>query len=59
MGSTFVGYIFVLFLVLTLIVYVSRGLGILTFIPGGILLVLMALSLITGIVYGISKTQRF
>lgn len=59
MGSTFVGYLFVFSLLLTLIVYGFRGLGILTFIPGGIILVLMALSLISGIIYGISKTQRF
>ncbi|NJK48524.1 hypothetical protein HC931_10360 [Candidatus Gracilibacteria bacterium] len=59
MGSTFVGYLFVISLVLTLIIYIFRGLGILTFIPGGIILVLMALSLTTGIIYGISKMQRF
>ena len=40
-------------------VYLLRGFGILTFIPGGVILILIALSLITGIIYGIQKTKRF
>jgi hypothetical protein len=53
------GYLFSLFLLLTIVVYVLRGLEILTFIPGGIILILIALTIMTGIIYGIHKTQRF
>ena len=45
--------------VTTIAVYLLRGFGILTFIPGGVILILIALSLITGIIYGIQKTKRF
>ena len=44
---------------ITIAVYLLRGFGILTFIPGGVILILVALSLITGIIYGIQKTKRF
>jgi 1,4-dihydroxy-2-naphthoate octaprenyltransferase len=51
--------LFLSLLVITLAIYVLRGLGILTFIPGGIILIAIALSIISGILYGIRKTQRF
>lgn len=44
---------------LTLITYLLRGLGLLTFIPGGVILILIALSILSGILYGIEKTRRF
>lgn len=43
----------------TLIVYLLRGLRLLTFIPGGIIYLLILLSLISIILYGIDKTRRF
>lgn len=43
----------------TLIVYLLRGLRLLTFIPGGIIYLLILLSLIAIILYGIDKTRRF
>ena len=44
---------------LTIIIYVMRGLGILTFIPGGIIYLLILLSVASLILYGIDKTRRF
>lgn len=44
---------------LTIIIYVMRGLGILTFIPGGIIYLLILLSVAALILYGIDKTRRF
>ena len=46
-------------LIVTLVVYILRGMGILSFLPGGILLILIALSLLLGLFYGIDKTRRF
>ena len=43
----------------TLIVYLLRGFRLLTFIPGGIIYLLILLSLIAIILYGIDKTRRF
>lgn len=51
--------LFISFIALTLITYLLRGLGLLTFIPGGVILVLFALSILSGILYGIEKTRRF
>ncbi|MBE9125696.1 MULTISPECIES: hypothetical protein [unclassified Coleofasciculus] len=52
-------YIFGTTLAVTLLVYLLRGFGILTFMPGGILLLLIFLSIGTGIVYGVQKTRRY
>ncbi|MES1021748.1 hypothetical protein ABN584_02440 [Gloeocapsa sp. BRSZ] len=41
--------LFVIFAGITILVWVLRGLGILTFLPGGILWILILLSVITGI----------
>jgi len=41
--------LFVIFVGITILVWILRGLGILTFIPGGILLIFILLSVITGI----------
>jgi hypothetical protein len=46
-------------LMLTFIVYILRGLGILSFLSGGILLILIGLSLMLGLFYGVDKTRRF
>lgn len=40
---------FFIFTGMTILVWVLRGLGILTFIPGGIIWILISLSVITGI----------
>jgi hypothetical protein len=36
-----------------------RGMGILSFLPGGMILLLILLSVVTGILYGVDKTKRF
>jgi hypothetical protein len=46
-------------LILTALIYFLRGIGVLSFLPGGILLLLIGLSLILGISYSIDKTRRF
>jgi len=51
--------IFVVVVAITIAVYILRGVGILTFIPGGILLLLILLSIVTGIAYAIEKNKRF
>ncbi|MGF1480263.1 MAG: hypothetical protein ACFB4I_12350 [Cyanophyceae cyanobacterium] len=51
--------IFIASLLVTLLCYLLRGFGMLTFIPGGVILGLIVLSLLTGIVYGVQKTKRF
>jgi hypothetical protein len=44
---------------ITVIVYLLRGFGILTFIPGGIIFLLIIISLISGIIYGIELTKNY
>jgi len=44
------------FLPIALILYVLRGFEVLSFLPGAIILLMMMLSLITGIIYGLEKT---
>ena len=46
-------------LILTALIYCLRGIGVLLFLPGGVLLLLIGLSLILGISYSIDKTRRF
>jgi hypothetical protein len=46
-------------LMLTALIYFLRGIGVLLFLPGGILLLLIGLSLVLGISYSIDKTRRF
>jgi hypothetical protein len=52
--SLFFGFLFV-----TVLVYILRGMGILSFLPGGLILLLILSSVVTGIIYGIDKTRRF
>ncbi|MEQ9625994.1 hypothetical protein [Coleofasciculus chthonoplastes] len=52
-------YIFAISVAVTIVVYIFRGVGILSFIPGGILLLLILLSIATGIIYGVQKTKRY
>lgn len=57
-NSTFF-YFFLLTLLLTVVAYVLRGYGIGTFLPGGLILILIALCIVTGLLSGIEKTKRF
>jgi hypothetical protein len=43
----------------TLLTYILRGVGLLSFLPGGLILLLILSSVVTGILYGIDKTRRF
>lgn len=52
-------YLFILSLLSTVIVYVLRGLAILSFIPGGIIFILVILSVFTGIFYAIDRMRRW
>jgi hypothetical protein len=56
-NSLFV-YLFSLSLLLTLTVYVLRGFQVLTFIPGGIIFILLAISIVTGLLYGLERMKR-
>ena len=54
-------YIFAITLAITLFVYVLRGFGIpgFTALPGGVIWILILLSIATGLVYGVQKTRRY
>ncbi|MGK7877903.1 MAG: hypothetical protein AB4426_32730 [Xenococcaceae cyanobacterium] len=58
-GTSMFGYLFAFFVPITFLVWLLRGFGILTGIPGGIILLLIVLSIGTGIIYGIEKTKGF
>ena len=45
--------------IFTALIYFLRGIGVLLFLPGGILLLLIGLSLLLAISYSIDKTRRF
>lgn len=51
-------YVFAAMVGLTVMLYLLRGMGVLGFIPGGTLWVLILLSIASGIAYGIQKTRR-
>ncbi|MBD2577661.1 hypothetical protein [Oscillatoria sp. FACHB-1406] len=53
------GYLFLMVLGLTILVYLLRGFGVLTFIPGGVIWILMLLSLASGLLYLTEKMRRF
>ena len=40
-------------------VYLLRGFGILSFIPGGIILLLLLITIATGLMWGIVSTLRY
>ncbi|MCA2555182.1 MAG: hypothetical protein IM466_16060 [Microcystis sp. M04BS1] len=58
-NSSYLKSLFFGFLLVTVLVYILRGMGILSFLPGGLILLLILSSVITGILYGIDKTRRF
>jgi hypothetical protein len=59
MRSSYLKSLFFGFPVVTVLVYILRGMGILSFLPGGLILLLILSSVVTGIIYGIDKTRRF
>lgn len=58
-NSSYLKSLFFGFLLVTVLVYILRGMGILSFLPGGLILLLILSSVVTGILYGIDKTRRF
>jgi hypothetical protein len=56
--ETLISSIFASVVGLTVAVYLLRGFGILTFIPGGVIWILILLSIATGIAYGVQRTRR-
>ena len=58
-NSSYLKSLFFGFLLVTVLVYVLRGIGILSLLPGGLILLLILSSVVTGILYGIDKTRRF
>ena len=58
-NSSYLKSLFFGFLLVTVLVYILRGMGILSFLHGGLILLLILSSVVTGILYGIDKTRRF
>ncbi|MEP0751848.1 hypothetical protein NC997_13080 [Trichocoleus sp. DQ-A2] len=56
--ETLISSIFASVVGLTIAVYLLRGFGILTFIPGGVIWILILLSIASGITYGVQRTRR-
>lgn len=54
-------YIFATTIAITILVYVLRGFGIpgFTAMPGLVILILILLSIATGLIYGVQKTRRY
>jgi uncharacterized protein YqhQ len=54
-------YVFAGTLATTVIVYLLRGFGVpgFTALPGGLIWILILLSIATGIAYGVQKTRRY
>jgi hypothetical protein len=50
--------LFLITLVVTAVVWILRGFGALTFLPGGVIWLLILLSLGTGVVNGLMGTRR-
>ncbi|NEO86875.1 MAG: hypothetical protein F6J87_21845 [Spirulina sp. SIO3F2] len=46
-------------LAFTILIYLLRGFGLLTFLPGGVIWLLVLLSVGMGVFYGVEKTRRF
>jgi len=55
MRSSYLKSLFFGFLLVTVLVYILRGMGILSFLPGGLILLLILSSVVTGIIYGIDQ----
>lgn len=52
------GFLFICFIIGTIAVYVLRGIGVLTLIPGGVIWLLLLLTAITGILYNVARVNR-
>lgn len=52
-------YAFGISFAVTVVTYLLRGFEIVAFIPGGVILFLILLSIGTGLLYGVQKTRRY
>jgi hypothetical protein len=52
-------YLFTVSLLLTLGVYILRGFQVLGFIPGGVVLILMGVSIFTALLYFLERSKRW
>ncbi len=52
-------YVFAATLGITIFVYLLRGFGIFSFLPGAVLWILILLTIATGLVFGVQKTRRY
>ena len=59
MLNTMLVKLFTFSLIGFLLLYILRGFGILAFIPGGIILFLLIMTLGSGLAWGIKKTRKF
>jgi hypothetical protein len=50
---------FIISLATFTVIYLLRGFGILSFIPGGIILILLLITIGSGLTWGIVKTRKF
>ena len=39
--------------------YILRGIGFITFLPGGVITILLLIAIISGLIWGIAKTRRY
>ena len=51
--------IFTFSLIGFLLIYILRGFGLFAFLPGGIILCLLLVALVSGLAWGIKKTRKF
>ena len=56
-GALIFGCLFIFSFILTVLVYLLRGSGILPNLPGGIIIFLILLAIVTGIIFGIEQTK--
>jgi len=58
--STFKGSrLFLMLLGITLGIWIMRGFGVLTFIPGGLIWILLLATIGTGVVYVVQRSKRW
>ncbi|WP_181256663.1 hypothetical protein [Merismopedia glauca] len=58
MTQTF-GFLLVCLIIITVVVYVLRGISILTFIPGGAIWLLLLFTILTAILYNFARVKRY
>ncbi|MGF1539495.1 MAG: hypothetical protein ACFCU5_03435 [Pleurocapsa sp.] len=51
--------IFFISLSIFIVLYLLRGFGLLTFLPGGVVTIWLPIAVISGLIWGIKKTRRF